>query len=250
MFAVEYAQWFDFMLPGLAGTRTPLPLGGTSNHFLLSALVEAGGWDPYNVTEDADLGLRLAASGYRVDVIGSTTWEEATPQVGPWIRQRTRWIKGYLVTAAVNLRRPFRWLRRNRWRAAITMGGLILGTPANFLLYPLTLSFTLVAWLIGPVVQIRLAHPLLILGMINLIVMNLLMILTSAVSAWRRYNWRVGVFAVFLPIYWLLHSVAAWRAMIQMAVSPHRWEKTPHGLVGDYDDSMVDTGELAHTARV
>ncbi len=230
MFAIEYAQWFDFMLVGLAGTRMPLPLGGTSNHFKRSALVEVGGWDPYNVTEDADLGIRLAASGYRVDVIDSTTWEEATPQLMPWIRQRTRWIKGYLVTAAVNLRRPARWLRHNGGRAAVTMAGLIVGTPANFLLYPVTLAFTLCAWLLGPLVQIRLPHDLLVLGLTNLVVMNVLMIITSGIAAWRRYNWRIGIFAIFLPVYWLLHAAAAWRAAYQLIFDPHRWEKTPHGL--------------------
>lgn len=249
MFAIEYAQWFDFMLVGLAGTRMPLPLGGTSNHFKRSALVEVGGWDPYNVTEDADLGIRLAASGYRVDVIDSTTWEEATPQLMPWIRQRTRWIKGYLVTAAVNLRRPARWLRHNGGRAAVTMAGLIVGTPANFLLYPVTLAFTLCAWLLGPLVQIRLPHDLLVLGLTNLVVMNVLMIITSGIAAWRRYNWRIGIFAIFLPVYWLLHAAAAWRAAYQLIFDPHRWEKTPHGLGEDYQDSMVDNHGLAHTAR-
>lgn len=249
MFAIEYAQWFDFMLAGLAGTQTPLPLGGTSNHFLRSALVEAGGWDPYNVTEDADLGMRLAASGYRVDVIQSTTWEEATPQVVPWIRQRTRWIKGYLVTAAVNLRHPLQWLHHNGGRAAVTMVGLILGTPVTFLLYPMTLAFTLVAWLIGPVVQIRLPAVLLDLGLINLFLMNLLMIVTSAIAAWSRYNWRIGLFAIFLPAYWILHSIAAWRAMLQLAFDPYRWEKTPHGLIDDYADSTVSNGGLLHTAK-
>ncbi|MDK9352376.1 glycosyltransferase family 2 protein [Propionibacterium freudenreichii] len=193
-------------------------------------MVEVGGWDPYNVTEDADLGIRLAAWGYRVDVIDSTTWEEATPQLMPWIRQRTRWIKGYLVTAAVNLRRPARWLRHNGGRAALTMVGLIVGTPANFLLYPVTLAFTLCAWLLGPLVQIRLPHDLLVLGLTNLVVMNVLMIITSGIAAWRRYNWRIGIFAVFLPVYWLLHAAAAWRAAYQLIFDPHRWEKTPHGL--------------------
>jgi len=249
MFAIEYAQWFDFMLVGLAGTRMPLPLGGTSNHFKRSALAEVGGWDPYNVTEDADLGIRLTASGYRVDVINSTTWEEATPQVMAWIRQRTRWIKGYLVTAAVNLRHPASWARHNGGRAVVTMAGLIVGTPANFLLYPVTLAFTLCAWLLGPLVQIRLPHGLLVLGMINLVLMNLLMIITSGIAGWRRYNWRIGIFAIFLPVYWLLHAAAAWRAVFQLIFDPHRWEKTPHGLGEDYQDSMVDNHGLAHTAR-
>jgi glycosyltransferase XagB len=248
MFAIEYAQWFDSMLPGMDSVNTPIPLGGTSNHFLRSALVEVGGWDPYNVTEDADLGMRLAASGYRVDVVKSTTWEEATAKVGPWIRQRTRWIKGYILTAAVNLRHPVRWVRRNGPRASITMFGLILGTPLSFMLYPLALGFTLFAWLIGPVLQIWLPTWLLIFGLVNMVVMNLLMVISSGLAAWQRYNWRIAAFAVFLPVYWLLHAFAAWRAAFQLAYDPFGWEKTPHGLTEEYDDSILDTGGLPHSA--
>jgi cellulose synthase/poly-beta-1,6-N-acetylglucosamine synthase-like glycosyltransferase len=248
MFAIEYAHWFDSMLPGMDSAGIPIPLGGTSNHFLRSALVEVGGWDPYNVTEDADLGLRLAASGYRVDVVKSTTWEEATARVGPWIRQRTRWIKGYILTAAVNLRHPWAWFRLNGIRGLITMFGLILGTPIAFLFYPLVLAFSLVSWLIGPVVPIFLPGWLLVLGTINMVAFNLLMVLVSAVAAWRRYNWRIAVFAVFLPVYWLLHSYAAWRAALQVGWAPHLWEKTPHGLTEEYDDGIIDTGGLPHSA--
>jgi cellulose synthase/poly-beta-1,6-N-acetylglucosamine synthase-like glycosyltransferase len=248
MFAIEYAHWFDSMLPGMDSTDIPIPLGGTSNHFLLDALIEVGAWDPYNVTEDADLGLRLAASRYRVDVVESTTWEEACARVGPWIRQRTRWIKGYMITAAVNLRRPVHWVHRNGLRGLVTMIGLILGTPMAFLCYPLMLGFTLFSWLIGPLLPIPLPAWLLIFGNINLIGFNTLMVLVSGFAAWRRYNWRIAVFAVFVPIYWLLHSYAAWRAAIQVGRDPHKWEKTPHGLTEEYDDGIVDTGGLPHSA--
>lgn len=248
MFAVEYAQWFDSMLPGMDSANTPIPLGGTSNHFRKDALIEVGGWDPYNVTEDADLGLRLAASGYRVDVVKSTTWEEATAKVGPWIRQRTRWIKGYILTAAVNLRHPLRWLRRNGARAGLTMFGLILGTPLAFLLYPLALGFTVLTWLLAPVFHIWLPAWLLIFGTVNMIGMNLLMVMSSGLAAWQRYNWRIAAFAVFLPLYWLLHAVAAWRAAIQLAYDPFGWEKTPHGLTEEYTDGAFDNGGLPHSA--
>lgn len=248
MFAIEYAHWFDSMLPGLDAAGFPIPLGGTSNHFKVDALLAAGGWDPYNVTEDADLGLRLAASGYRVDVVDSTTWEEATARTWPWITQRTRWIKGYMITAAVNLRRPVQWIRRCGARGLATLLGLVLGTPVTFLLYPLMLGFTLGAWVAGPVVPVILPAWLLIFGTVNLVAINLLMILTSAAAAWRRYNWRIALFAVFLPFYWLLHSFAAWRAAWQVIRDPHRWEKTPHGLTEEYDDGIIDTGGLPHAA--
>lgn len=248
MFAIEYAHWFDSMLPGMDAANVSIPLGGTSNHFLRSALVEVGGWDPYNVTEDADLGLRLAASGYRVDVIQSTTWEEATAQIGPWIRQRTRWIKGYILTAAVNLRRPLKWLRGNGVAGGLTMFGLILGTPLAFMMYPLALGFTLGSWLLGPVFRLGLPAWLVDFGLFNMLAFTILMIAVSALAAWRRYNWRIAVFAVFNPVYWLLHSYAAWRAALQVFWAPHLWEKTPHGLTEEYDDGIIETGGLPHSA--
>jgi cellulose synthase/poly-beta-1,6-N-acetylglucosamine synthase-like glycosyltransferase len=103
MLALEYGYWFGIMLPGLDRLRLPIPLGGTSNHFRAEALRRLGGWDPHNVTEDADLGLRATVEGCRVGEIDSATDEEACSRVRPWIRQRTRWIKGYMQTALVHL---------------------------------------------------------------------------------------------------------------------------------------------------
>ena len=94
LFTAEYAGMFDVMLPALCAFCLPIPLGGSSNHFRTAILREVGAWDPYNVTEDADLGIRLARSGYSADVISSTTYEEAPVRLWPWIKQRTRWFKG------------------------------------------------------------------------------------------------------------------------------------------------------------
>jgi cellulose synthase/poly-beta-1,6-N-acetylglucosamine synthase-like glycosyltransferase len=99
MFTAEYAGQFDVLLPGMAALRLPLPLGGSSNHFITEVLREAGAWDPFNVTEDADLGIRLGRLGHRCGVIASTTDEEAPAQFSPWLRQRTRWIKGWIRTS-------------------------------------------------------------------------------------------------------------------------------------------------------
>ena len=95
-FTAEYAGHFDVFLPKLAEFGLPLPLGGSSNHFRTAALREAGGWDPYNVTEDADLGMRLARLGYRCGVIESTTFEEAPATTRRWLGQRSRWLKGWM----------------------------------------------------------------------------------------------------------------------------------------------------------
>ena len=236
LFAIEYAHWFDAMLPGMDGTGIPIPLGGTSNHFRTTTLRELGGWDPYNVTEDADLGMRISNRGYAVTTIHATTREEACAEVRPWIRQRTRWIKGYSITAAVNLRHAPGFLRRNGIGGAMSLGLLIAGTPLAFMLYPVSILFTLVTWLgveFGefrfPVWVLQASVLVMVFGMSTLIA-------SSGIAAWRRYGWRVAVYAPLLPAYWLLHSIAAWRAGYQAIFDPHHWEKTPHGLTHDHDE--------------
>jgi cellulose synthase/poly-beta-1,6-N-acetylglucosamine synthase-like glycosyltransferase len=237
LFAIEYAHWFTSMLPGLDGSGVPIPLGGTSNHFDTEVLRELGAWDPYNVTEDADLGLRASVQGYRVAVIGSSTGEEACAQVGAWIKQRTRWIKGYMVTGAVNTRHPVRFLRECGLMGAVGLVGLIIGTPLTFLMYPLVIAFT-VATYVG-VKWLGLDLPVWVVwsGLVTMLLGNSLMIVVSGLAATRRYNWRIGLFAVLNPVYWLLHSVAAWRALFQTIFSPHEWEKTPHGISEDYEST-------------
>lgn len=235
MFSVEYSHWFDAMLPGLDNSGVPLPLGGTSNHFRTEELRELGGWDPYNVTEDADLGLRAAAEGYRVSTIQSVTWEEACSQTKAWIRQRTRWIKGYMITAAVNTRHPIKFWRSTGWRGILGNIGLILGTPLAFILYPIALATTLITYIGVQVIGLDLPEWLVVGGIINMIFGNLMMIFSAMITSWFRYGWRIAIFAAFLPVYWVLHSFAAWRATFQMFKDPHRWEKTPHGLTEEYE---------------
>ena len=113
-FANEYSMHFELVLPAMGAAESPIPLGGTSNHFVTSMLRELGAWDPFNVTEDADLGIRLHREGYRTAMIDSTTLEEANSQVPNWIRQRTRWNKGYIQTWLVHMRNPFALLRPDR----------------------------------------------------------------------------------------------------------------------------------------
>lgn len=105
-FTHEYSMWFELLLPGVMQLDIPIPLGGTSNHFKTDVLKKINAWDPYNVTEDADLGVRLYKEGYKTAIVDSRTWEEATSRVGNWIRQRSRWIKGYMQTWLVHMRNP------------------------------------------------------------------------------------------------------------------------------------------------
>lgn len=141
MFTLEYSLWFDMFLPALDQLRVPIPLGGTSNHFDLAKLRQVGAWDPFNVTEDADLGLRFAALGYRVGVVNSVTYEEANSQVGNWIRQRSRWIKGYMQTWLVNMRHPIALVHRVGIKGFLSLqffvgGGIFSGLAYPFLIVP------------------------------------------------------------------------------------------------------------------
>jgi len=130
MFTAEYAGQFDVFLDGLCALGMPLPLGGSSNHFATAVLREVGGWDAWNVTEDADLGMRLARFGYRAMMIGSTTYEEAPARLMPWLRQRTRWFKGWMQTWCVHMRQPV-----SLWRELGPRGffGLQLAVGGNVL---------------------------------------------------------------------------------------------------------------------
>jgi cellulose synthase/poly-beta-1,6-N-acetylglucosamine synthase-like glycosyltransferase len=231
MFTLEYSFWFDDMLPGLDALGLPIPLGGTSNHFRVSSLRELGGWDPFNVTEDADLGMRAAALDLHVGITDSTTWEEACSEWKAWVRQRTRWIKGYIVTALVQARSPLQAWRRLGLRGTTGLIGLIAGTPALFLAAPLVWGFWLYTFLGGVVPHFHLPAWIQLVTFLTLFVGNGTMIVLTALAALRRREWTLMPYAVLNPLYWVGHSIAAWRALYQVVVRPSHWEKTPHGIV-------------------
>lgn len=231
MFTLEYSYWFDYVLPGLDHLRLPIPLGGTSNHFRVDRLRELGGWDPYNVTEDADLGIRAAARGYRVGVINSTTWEEANTHVGNWIRQRSRWIKGYLQTVLVHTRHPWRLWRMVGTRNLFGFVILIGGAPFAFLsLIPLW-SLTLI-WLVTRTHLFDILFPPLILyiSLFNLLIGNGVMSYLTMLAVFKRRQYHLIPFALLNPAYWILHSIASYKALWQLVRNPFYWEKTRHGL--------------------
>jgi glycosyltransferase XagB len=230
MFTLEYSQWFDFLLPGLDWMKVPIPLGGTSNHFKLSALRQVGAWDPYNVTEDADLGIRLAQEGYIVGVINSTTYEEANGVLPSWIKQRSRWIKGYMQTWLVHMRHPIQL-----WRSIGTKGffafHFFIGAP------PFTMLFAPVVWgiTVGAFVARGLdlswlfPEPFGSMAFFNLVIGNLFLVYFGVVAALKRRYFDLVAVGVMLPVYWVLHSVASYKALWQLIRNPHYWEKTEHG---------------------
>jgi len=231
MFTLEYSYWFDYMLAGLDAADLPIPLGGTSNHFRTAALIEVGGWDPYNVTEDADLGIRASALGYRVGVVNSTTMEEANTSIPNFIRQRSRWIKGYMQTTLVHARRPRQLIREIGWRRFLSFALLIGGTPATFLgvlpLYVVTLFTILIpAEVLGQFFPVW----LLWLSLVNFIIGNTVMVYLSMMGPYKRGTFNLLLWAILNPLYWILHSIASYKGLWQLLTKPHYWEKTEHGL--------------------
>ncbi|GBD09864.1 Beta-monoglucosyldiacylglycerol synthase [Candidatus Thermoflexus japonica] len=231
MFTLEYSYWFDYMLPGLYRLGMPIPLGGTSNHFPTERLRELGGWDPFNVTEDADLGIRAIVEGFEVGVIPSTTYEEANTRVGNWIRQRSRWIKGYMQTALVHARNPWRLIRRIGLRRTLGFFLLVAGTPLTFLSAPwMWLMFAWWAITRTHALDPFFPPPVLYVSLFNLLIGNAIGIYLNMLAGFKRGYYDLIPWALLNPIYWVLHSIAAYKALWQLFTRPFYWEKTTHGL--------------------
>lgn len=231
MFTLEYSFWFDYMLPGLDTLDIPIPLGGTSNHFRMENLIELGAWDPFNVTEDADLGVRAYAKGYKIAIVNSTTYEEANNEPFNWIRQRSRWIKGYMQTYLVHMRNPIKLIKKIGWRGFIGFNFFVGATPVTFLVYPILL-FIFLIYVIFNVSSIKQLFPdwVLFICIFNLMVGNILMIYVNMMAVFKRRFYELILFAIANPIYWLMHSAAAYKGLYQLIVKPFYWEKTDHGL--------------------
>jgi cellulose synthase/poly-beta-1,6-N-acetylglucosamine synthase-like glycosyltransferase len=224
LFALEYALWFDFLLPGLQRLRLPIPLGGTSNVFRADVLRAVGGWDPYNVTEDADLGLRLARHGYRTEVLDSTTFEEANCRLGGWLRQRSRWMKGYMQTWLVHRRGGGR--RGGAWgvRGLLVLHLFIAGNFIGALIAPILIILTMIALAAG----LRLPAWIAALDIAALLAGNLLIAALAAAAPARRGWVSLLPCAALAPFYWLLASIGAWMGLFDLFLRPHYWEKTRH----------------------
>jgi cellulose synthase/poly-beta-1,6-N-acetylglucosamine synthase-like glycosyltransferase len=243
-FTSEYSNWFDLLMPGLDATDAPIPLGGTSNHFLTEALIELGAWDPYNVTEDADLGVRLHKAGYKTAIIDSTTYEEANSDLYNWIRQRSRWVKGYIQTWLVHMRHPVQLLHELGWRGFFSFQFIIAGTFFSFLLNPVYWALTTL-WLMTSAGIIRELFPSFIYyaAAVGLYVGNFVFTYVNVVGAMRRRYFSLVKYTLLSPLYWALMSVGAWKGLIQLLYRPYYWEKTVHGLdLPDPEELVVVRG--------
>jgi cellulose synthase/poly-beta-1,6-N-acetylglucosamine synthase-like glycosyltransferase len=230
-FAIEYTVLFDCLLPTLDRLGLPVPLGGTSNHFSRAVLEEVGAWDPFNVTEDADLGIRLARAGWTVKVLASTTWEEAPANFKTWLKQRTRWLKGWMQTYLVHMRAPRRTARDLGWLRffglQVLMGGLILSA----LVHPWFYVVAIAEIAYGPLRTLHhhaLSDLVTVIGITNLVLGYVTGVALGCVAVAGRARHTLAVWAFLMPVYWLLISLAAYRALLQLASTPYSWEKTQH----------------------
>ncbi len=231
-FAGEYSMHFELVLPAMGDIDAPIPLGGTSNHFDTAILRELGAWDPFNVTEDADLGVRLHREGFRTAMIDSTTLEEANSQVGNWVRQRSRWIKGYLQTWLVHMRHPLRLLRQTGLRGFAGFN-LTMGTAFVLLLNPvfwaLTTLYAVTHW---SAVEQVFPPSVYYVSSLMLFLGNFAFVYLNVAGALQRGEFGLVRTALLSPLYWGLMSYAAWRGFFQLFTNPFYWEKTEHGLDG------------------
>jgi len=234
LFTMEYSLWFDLILPGLQSIKAPLPLGGTSNHFRTEHLRYLKGWDPFNVTEDCDLGMRIAKLGFHTAIIDSTTMEEANSQVGNWFRQRSRWIKGYMQTYLVHMRRPGEFItdikNPNIIFFQLTVGGKILSLFINPLMWVMTITYFVFRDTLGPIIESFYLTPVFYMAAFSLVIGNFFYIYNYMIGCAKREQWDIIKYAFLVPFYWLMISMAAWKALIQLIYKPHYWEKTVHGF--------------------
>lgn len=230
-FTIEYAILFSKLLPCLAELRLPLPLGGTSNHFRVAALQAVGGWDPYNVTEDADLGFRLARFGYETGTLDSITYEEANVRLGNWINQRTRWLKGFLQTWLVHTRQPGILIQELGLAGAWVFLCSTFAVFASALLYPVFLVLTLRLLTFAPPSENTDLYSLMVSLSIAVSILGYGLAAHGARLALRKKaitGWTLTICS--LPLYWVLIGIAAWRALWEFTVQPFQWNKTRHGL--------------------
>ncbi|EKD64421.1 MAG: hypothetical protein ACD_50C00390G0001, partial [uncultured bacterium] len=232
-FTAEYSLWFDITLTGLQSINTTIPLGGTSNHFRTSDLKKLQGWDPFNVTEDADLGVRLFKRGYKTAIINSTTLEEANSRFGNWLRQRSRWLKGYMQTYFVHTRELFKSAKDLGIHALIfhlVIGGKIAFILINPILWVATISYFALYAYVGEAIEALYPTPVFYMAVTSLVFGNFLFLYYYMVGCAKRNQWHLVKYVLLVPFYWLMISIAGAIALYQLIFRPHYWEKTVHGF--------------------
>ena len=250
-FTLEYDVWFTYFLPALVSRRSVIPLGGTSNHFRRDVLEMVGGWDPYNVTEDADLGVRLHRFGFEVGVLDSTTDEEANSDFINWLKQRSRWYKGYLVTFFVHLRRPKDLYRHLGPKGFLEFALFVGGTPIMGLINPISWVTTLIWFLFEPAPLDRIfSGPSYYINLVCWLVGNFCMVYVVALAALKRPEPKLLRAALLTPVYWVMMSLASAKAAWQFVTAPSHWEKTVHGLGSPRPGAAAPPGSVLKPVAV
>ncbi|HYC79561.1 MAG TPA: glycosyltransferase [Candidatus Binatia bacterium] len=233
LFNEEFSFHFDMMLPGLQKMGYPLPLAGHSVIFRTEVLREVGGWDPYNVTEDADMGIRLARAGKKIEILDSYSREEATTSMITWVKQRTRWIKGFIQTTMVHMRHPFRFKKE----LGLGWGGFmafLITVPASVAINIMNLGFwaLLIGWFAteSELIKSLFPGPIYYASLTTFLVGNFTFIYLNMVSSYNRQRYSLVAYGLLSPFYWMLLAVASVRAAIEFVVKPHHWDKTTHGV--------------------
>ncbi len=228
-FTIEYATWFRVMLPGMARLGFAIPLGGTTLYFRRDVLEALGGWDAHNVTEDADLGFRLARHGYRTEMIGTVTGEEANCRAWPWVKQRSRWLKGYMTTYLVHMRRPVTLYRQlGAWQFCGFQAHFVTAL-SQFLLAPFLWSFWLVLFGLPHPLDPVLPHATLLRFSQLFLAVEILNISFYMLGVSGRQHRHLLVWAPTMHLYTPLGTIAAIKALYEMIVAPFYWDKTSHG---------------------
>lgn len=229
-FTIEYAAWFRLLLPGIARLGLVVPLGGTTLFFRRQSLEELGRWDAHNVTEDCDLGIRIARRGWRTEIVQTTTYEEANCLARPWVKQRSRWIKGFMMTWLTHMRNPRRLWQDIGPKRFLGIQLLVLGSVCHALFAPLLWSF----W----ISFFGLPHPLaqamnpLVFGVLGAAFvlsefLGMAFGLAGLLLARQKIN---PLWLLTMAPYNALATLAAWKAAYEMILRPFWWDKTRHGL--------------------
>ncbi len=228
-FTLEYAIWFRVLMAGMRRLKLPVPLGGTTVYFRRKHLEQVGGWDAHNVTEDADLGMRLARFGYSCEILPSTTWEEANCRPLAWVRQRSRWLKGFMMTWLTHMRRPRQLAKDLGWSGFMTFQAIFLGGVTAYLSIPILWGLW-VSFYFYDIKQIlggsEMMWQMAFWSMISGQIVMLSISLTAALSGGKRH---LIPWIITLPFYWPLGALATFKALAELVFAPFYWDKTEHG---------------------
>ena len=231
LFNAEFSFHFDLFLPGLQKLGFPIPLSGHSTHFRRVALEEIGAWDPYNVTEDCDNGVRLARVGRKIDILDSISREEATTSMAAWINQRSRWIKGFIQTTIVHMRYPLKFKDEiGGWGKLaaflITVPGSVFINIANLFYWGL-----LIGWYAthAAIIQSFFPGPIYYISLFSFIVGNLIFVYFNLIGSYMRGRFDIVKYSLLSPLYWIMLAYASVKASIELMFKPHHWSKTTHG---------------------